>query len=110
MRYAYVYFIYIYIYHVFLGTNSAFEDARLFTNALKNWNENNWKENIRNYELGLRARGSFYVNLARASCLSQHQMYDNLLIRNFKFSSALIYSMSWLKNDDKERDTSSKNG
>ncbi|RIA84242.1 hypothetical protein C1645_832565 [Glomus cerebriforme] len=97
-----------------IGTNSAIEDAELLTNALANWNEYNWKENIRNYELGLRGRGSFYVNLARAECLRQHQIYDNflrLMYRNFmfRFNSTIAYIKSCWYGDGKERDIFNKN-
>ncbi|RGB28188.1 hypothetical protein C1646_768134 [Rhizophagus diaphanus] len=82
-----------------IGTNSAIEDAELLTNALANWSKDNWKEHIRNYELGLRGRGSFYVYLTRTSCIKQHQICDgflSIMIRNFmfRFNSVIAYIKS----------------
>ncbi|GBB90555.1 hypothetical protein RclHR1_17550002 [Rhizophagus clarus] len=97
-----------------LGTNSAIEDAELLTNALANWSEDNWKENIRNYELGLRGRGSFYANLTRSTCLMQHQACENflnLMIRNitFRINSLVAYIKSSWHGDCRERDNVNKN-
>ncbi|CAI2187136.1 3532_t:CDS:1, partial [Funneliformis geosporum] len=88
-------------------TNCAFEDSQLLSNALANFEEANWKENIRNYELGLRSRGSFYVNLTRVECLEQHQICDNWLssmirIFIFVYKSSMIYIISWWNGDGKE--------
>ena len=60
----------------------------MLSDALTNLSEDNWKEHIRNYELGLRIRGSFYVNITRTDCLKHHQVCNNflaLLTRNLKF-------------------------
>ncbi|PKY46125.1 FAD/NAD(P)-binding domain-containing protein [Rhizophagus irregularis] len=97
-----------------IGTNSAIEDAELLTNALANWSKDNWKEHIRNYELGLRGRGSFYVDLTRTSCIKKHQICDgflNIMIRNFmfRFNYVIAYIKSCWYGDGRKRDLVNKN-
>ncbi|CAB4444067.1 unnamed protein product [Rhizophagus irregularis] len=87
-----------------IGTNSAIEDAELLTNALANWSKDNWKEHIRNYELGLRGRGSFYVDLTRTSCIKKHQICDeNVILLTKTIKSWWYERMRTWYGDRKER-------
>ncbi|CAB5377447.1 unnamed protein product [Rhizophagus irregularis] len=87
-----------------IGTNSAIEDAELLTNALANWSKDNWKEHIRNYELGLRGRGSFYIDLTRTSCIKKHQICDeNVILLTKTIKSWWYERMRTWYGDRKER-------
>ncbi|CAG8594785.1 1516_t:CDS:2 [Rhizophagus irregularis] len=79
-------------------------DAELLTNALANWSKDNWKEHIRNYELGLRGRGSFYIDLTRTSCIKKHQICDeNVILLTKTIKSWWYERMRTWYGDRKER-------
>ena len=85
-----------------LGTNTALEDAFHFSEALRNFDENNWREGFYQYEKEMRIRAHKNVMISRNMALSYHVSYNTrvgISFRNlrYKFMGIMLSIISLWK-------------